>query len=1096
MLIVGTVMANCDKCNKCISNNNHKICCEFCNSNYHKRCVHGNFDDVNWLCFNCSGNLFPFNHILDDDEFKFALCYFNNSVEYNRLLSLKFNPYLYECNAHDNISHNNLINYNTCNSCNYVFDLSLDLKCSFKDGFSILHLNSRSFNKNRDFIDIFISNLKHTFSIIALSETWFKEDDSNLVDISNYTLVSVPRHVRKSGGVALYVHSALSFKHREDLNLIQPCNQGNDVIDHSESVFVEIISPNSGNVIVGNIYRAHKTDIDLFNYDLSNCLQRIVSENKNCYISGDFNLDLLCYNTDQKVTNFVNTFYANNMFPLIDRPTRITSTSATILDNIFTNVLTKRIKSGVCVTDITDHYPIFQITNSLEIKHNTPKSFSSRSFNDVNINCFKNHLQLTNWDNVLTESSPIDAYNKFFDKFMELYNRCFPIRRKRIKAASHRIPRKPWVTQAILKSIRHKDKLYRKYRSSQTESNKIALVNYKNSLTTLLRVAKKQYYSDLLDDHKNNLKQTWNVLNDLLGRTRKQQVPDSFDINGTPTSDSQKIADGFNSFFTNIGPNLTNQIPVSESNFNDFLVNIQSPMNSLFMSPTDSEEIIKICATFKSGTSCGYDGIKPDIVKYVINLISSPLVHIFNLSIITGIVPEQLKIAKVVPIYKSGEKNKCNNYRPISVLPAFSKILERIIHKRLYNFLDRYNLLHNSQFGFRNKYSSYMAVLEAYNKIVSNLDKGKHTLGLFLDLSKAFDTISHSILLDKLHHYGVRGNALEWFKSYLTNRSQFVVYDNSKSSILSVQCGVPQGSVLGPLLFIIFLNDIAFSSDTLSFFIYADDTNAIVSNDNLNDLIHSVNNELHKICTWFKANKLSLNTDKTNYMMFKNRHSNRKYPDLNICIDGTMISKVSHTKFLGIIFDDTLTWSKHTSHITNIVSKYSGILFRLKHILPCKTLFSLYNTLVLPHLHYCSLIWADSNNTNLVTIHIKQKRIIRLCSNSHWLAHSAPLFKNLNTLTIYDIHKLLSGLFMYNFTYKSLPQNFADYFVQNRDIHTYSTRTLNLYRPQNFKYDLARNTIKRQGPLLWNSIDYDLRKAPSHFVFKRKYKLQLLSSYN
>ena len=177
-------------------------------------------------------------------------------------------------------------------------------------------------------------------------------------------------------------------------------------------------------------------------------------------------------------------------------------------------------------------------------------------------------------------------------------------------------------------------------------------------------------------------------------------------------------------------------------------------------------------------------------------------------------------------------------------------------------------------------------------------------------------------------------------------------------------------------------------------------------------------------------------------------------------------------------------------------SKYSGILFRLKQILPCETLFSLYNTLVLPHLFYCNLVWADSNNKNLAAIHIKQKRIIRLCSNSHWLAHSPPLFKNFNTLTIYDIHKLLKGLFMYNYTKNNLPRNFYNYFVLNRAIHSYSTRISNMYRPYNFICDLARNTIKREGPLLWNSIDVELRNAPSQYVFKRKYKLHLLSSYN
>ena len=408
------------------------------------------------MCFTCTGEIFPFNHILEDDEFMYSLQYFHNSVEYNNFLELKFNPYLFEIGIDNNFSCEHLQKIASSNSCNYVFDSNVNI--SFDAGLSILHLNARSFDKNQDLINVFLSNLNMTFSVIALSETWFKEDQSNLVEIPNYHVVSVPRRDRRSGGSAIYVHNSFQFKIRHDLNLIQV--HGDD-IDHSESVFVEIISPNSRNIIIGNIYRSHHTDIDSFNRDLSNSLDKISDENKDCYVSGDFNLDLLRYDSVNVVNEFVNNFYSHNMYPLIDRPTRITRDSASILDNIFTNVLNKQIKSGIFVNDITDHYPVFHVTDVLELQNNTPDFTYSRSFNQCNFHCFKNTLELTNWDYVLNDHSPNSTYTNFIAKFTDIYNRCFPVRRKLI-SKSKGVGHKPWITKAIQKSIKRNDKLYRK----------------------------------------------------------------------------------------------------------------------------------------------------------------------------------------------------------------------------------------------------------------------------------------------------------------------------------------------------------------------------------------------------------------------------------------------------------------------------------------------------------------------------------------------------------------------------------------------------------------------------------------------------------
>ena len=387
-------------------------------------------------------------------------------------------------------------------------------------------------------------------------------------------------------------------------------------------------------------------------------------------------------------------------------------------------------------------------------------------------------------------------------------------------------------------------------------------------MTTLIRAAKKTYYAEKLENCKHDAKQTWNILNSVLGRQNRSNLPSSININNSSNSDPRTISDYFNSYFINIGPNLANKIMRPGVTFQDFLNHIKSPASSFFLSPTDKDEILSICKLLKSGTSSGFDDIKTDIIKAVADHVAFPLTHIFNLSLSTGVVPSRLKIAQVIPIFKNGDCHDSCNYRPISVLPVFSKILERNMHKRLYNFISRFNILDNCQFGFRPNRSSYMAILKVYNIISNDLDNKKHTLGIFLDLSKAFDTINHDILLSKLTHYCIRGNAFDWFRSYLTDRSQCVSYNRCNSSFSNICRGVPQGSILGPLLFIIYMNDITMSSRFFSYILFADDTNLLASDSNLTRLINTSNGELAKVSTWLKANKLSLNIKKTTYMLF------------------------------------------------------------------------------------------------------------------------------------------------------------------------------------------------------------------------------------
>ena len=297
------------------------------------------------------------------------------------------------------------------------------------------------------------------------------------------------------------------------------------------------------------------------------------------------------------------------------------------------------------------------------------------------------------------------------------------------------------------------------------------------------------------------------------------------------------------------------------------------------------------------------------MVKHISQEIAYPLKLIFNESLSNGVVPDDLKIAKVVPIYKKDNPQVFGNYRPVSVLPCLSKILERLVYNRCYEFICKHNILYKKQYGFRQKHSTYMAVLDVINDLTKTIDDGMFNVGIFMDLSKAFDTIDHTILLHKLYNYGFRGVSHNWFSNYLSNRKQYVSYNGTASPKVNTSCGVPQGSILGPLLFILYMNDIQHTSKLLSFTLFADDTTILYSHKNLTSLCDTLNVELREVCNWFKANKLSLNAKKTNLMYLGTSHQTRNIDDSNNCIylDGVKLDRVHEAKFLGLLIDENIT---------------------------------------------------------------------------------------------------------------------------------------------------------------------------------------------
>jgi hypothetical protein len=415
--------------------------------------------------------------------------------------------------------------------------------------------------------------------------------------------------------------------------------------------------------------------------------------------------------------------------------------------------------------------------------------------------------------------------------------------------------------------------LYRKYQKTRSQESLYAYKAYRNKLTTILRKAEKIHYLDKLEYVKDNLAKTWKILKSLISPSSRKETFDEIVHNDKIIRDPKQIADKFNIFFASVGPNLAAKIPKSLDNFESYLKS--KTASTIFLKPTDEPEIQAIILSLKNSTTKGHDGIMINTIKECNDQLATPLCVLFNKSIHEGIVPDDLKIANIIPVFKSEDKIIVSNYRPISVLPAFSKILERLIYNRLMDFIEQHNIISDSQYGFRKKISTSVALLDLVDKVSNSIETGEYTLGIFLDIAKAFDTVNHKILLTKLYSYGIRGIAYNWLKNYLTNRYQYVHLNDISSDKLPIVCGVPQGSILGPLLFLLYINDLNSVSTVLTLIMFADDTNMFISGRNLLDLTNTANIELGKISSWFSTNLLSLNIKKTNYILFGNKKTIR-----------------------------------------------------------------------------------------------------------------------------------------------------------------------------------------------------------------------------
>ena len=507
------------------------------------------------------------------------------------------------------------------------------------------------------------------------------------------------------------------------------------------------------------------------------------------------------------------------------------------------------------------------------------------------------------------------------------------------------------------------------------------------------------------------------------------------------------------------------------------------------MSPTTPEEVLKLIDNLEAKKSPGSDGIPCFLIKLTKVIIAPILANLFNACLFQSVFPDIFKIAEVIPLFKGGNMFIVDNYRPISLLPLFGKLLEKVIAKRLTNFLDENEILTSRQFGFRKSHSTEFAAVNLYDHFLSKLDKKEHTCSIFLDLAKAFDSVNHEILLAKLYKYNIRGPALNLFRSYLCNRWQYVKLNHIHSELKPINIGIPQGSILGPLLFLLYINDLPNASD---FFIklFADDTVLSLSGENMKDLNKKTSVELNKIYKWLVANKLTLNVVKSKFMIITGKRAQNH--DFKLKINGVPLQRCSSYKYLGLHFDENLNWKIHIDYVCKKLSKTCGIISKLRHCVDIAILKTVYYALGYSYLRYGNIVWGSATKTVLEPLAVRQNRIIKIMTFAPFgRVDLAPVYRDLKILGLPEMHFMEKAKFMHKYYNGKLPALFKDYFETNAIVtHSYNLRRVTPFRPILSNY--SEKMMKHNGPAIWNTVPDDIKNISNIKSFSFRLKKDII----
>lgn len=941
-------------------------------------------------------------------------------------------------------------------NCNKTNISNVKVKQVFEN--NVLYLNSESLIAHVDEIRQLVIELKPI--VLCLSETRITEDILDCeIDIENYNIYRCNSLSRYTGGVIIYVVNTLNSSPTEN------------VIFESNYWYLQIkIKIFQETVFIGCIYHSPNASHVQFCDFFENLVERLDFSQLYIFI-GDFNIrwDIIDDTYSKRLHNISRHF---GLKQFISQPTRITDTTSSIIDLLFTNCYEIQVNMQIA-PKITDHEII-----GINLNCHHPVSDLDLKFRILDYNKISLSLIDANWLYGCTNTN--NVFESFINNIKIALDKECPVIKKQAKKYNE------WFNDTIKETIRNRDLAYKQFKINKNGENWRTYTSNRNEVVKVLRKEKQNYYENKIDNLKHNPKLMWRTLKNIIkpkanhnissliigGVEKNEHLEEELNIYFISSVDL--IVDGLknNSYHPNRNALFENRALQPGIYFREFnIINL-----------TKLRKIV-----FKQQNKFSDDEIDFKLIKNTFDIIGYPLLHIINTSLNSGKFPEILKTSLITPVAKVPGTRLAEEHRPINTLPALEKILEIVVHDQLTEFINNNKLLHENQSGFRENHSCETALQKIINDFKYSIDKGEVVITVFLDLKRAFEVVNREFLLKKLcQYFGIVDTAYEWFKSYLYGRSQQTKINKIKSEKLCNNNGVPQGSVLGPMLFTLFINDIfQVNSEGCKMHLFADDTIIYLSGTNVKQVIQKINITLELINEWFTTNGLMVNAKKSKYMIIgSNKYLNQNI-DMCVKYSGEHLEKVVTMKYLGIIIDNKLTFNDHINYICKKISKKLGFAYRVSKHLTLNTRKTIYNTIIKPHFEYCSSILYMCNDTNISKLQLLQNRCMRFILKYNRYANINIMQCTLNWFSVKDNIKYRTLIFLYKLHNNLLPTYLSANIQHRRDIHNYNTRQRNHININFSNLMKTKSSIYDKGAAEFNKLPEFIKQAKNVVLFKK-----------